>query len=552
MINQNHTPLTQSDQFKKIFPWLLVALFMATIALYGFSASQARLLQDDYCYFSILDQNRFFQSQAHSYTSVTTYSGNRYSLSFNMGLLDLLGGVKIYPFLPWIIILFWLTGLYFFIKTVLKLLDICLEAWKIVLISELIILFNLALTPNWIQIFYWSSGRVPYLTPTIWIGWLFFLILCPSPKTKWAHVLSLLAVFLIAFYIGGFSETVNFALITISMMVLLLSFLAPKLKYARAMTVTATVAALVSLAFLYFSPVVQMRAASLYGETSNLWVALLRSVRGGLRFFFSIVKHRPFFLLAAFVIVNLLGSFLFKGLNLSIKTKTYLKWFIISTICLLLIIIATMLPSYYAESSHPGDRALNVPTFFFVIYLCFIIFLTQIFIKDHSKARQTFVWLNIFLGLALAILWMLTKTAFHRPPDFLTFLSILGQKPWIIILVLATGLAIFLLRRKKPHLALSVATIILILAQLMTYSARQASILKERANLWDKREQEILTQKEAGMLEIQVPALDSLVGIAEIDLNPKHWVNVCAARYYEVEQINTVEPVLDVIRIEQP
>lgn len=552
MINQKNTPLNQSDRFKKMFPWLLVILFMAVVALYGFSAAQARLLQDDYCYFSILDETRFFQSQAHSYTSVTTYSGNRYSLSFNMGLIDLLGGVKIYPFLPWIIILFWLTGLYFFTKTILQLFNIDLEPWKIVLISELIILFNLALTPNWIQVFYWSSGRMPYLTPTIWIGWLFFLIFHPSQKAKWAHSLSLLAVFLIAFYIGGFSETVNFALITISIIVLLLSFLAPKLKYARALAITATVAALLSLAFLYFSPVVQMRATSLYGETSNLWVALLRSVRGGLRFFFSFVKHRPFFLLAAFVIINLLGSILFKDLVFSIQRKTYLKGLIISTIALLLIIIATMLPSYYAESSHPGDRALNVPTFFFVIYLCFISFSTQIFTKDHSKARQTFLWLNIFLGFALAILWMITKTAFHRPPDFLTFLSILGQKPWIIIIVLTIGLAIFLLRRKKPHLTLSVATIILILAQLMTYSASQASILKERANLWDKREQEILTQKEAGMLEIQVPALDSLVGIAEINLNPKHWVNVCAARYYKVQQINTVEPVLDVIRIEQP
>jgi len=535
-----------------MLPWLIVALFMAAITLYGFSASQARLLQDDYCYFSILDQTRFFQSQAHSYTSVTTYSGNRYSLSFNMGLIDLFGSVKIYPVLPWIIILFWLTGLYFFTKTVLKHLDINLEPWKIILVSEIIVLFNLALTPNWIQVFYWSSGRVPYLTPMIWLGWLFFLILYPSQKAKWAFVLRILAVFLIAFYIGGFSETVNFALITISIMVLLLSFLVPRLNFARAMTITATLAALVSLAFLYLSPVVQLRATSLYGETSNLWVALLRSVRGGLRFFFSIVKHRPFFLLAAFVIVNLIGSFLFKNLKLSIKTKTYLKWLLISTICLLLIIIATMLPSYYAESSHPGDRALNVPTFFFVIYLCFISFQTQIFIKDHSKAQQTFLWLNIFLGLVTALLWMLTKTALHRPPDVLSFFSTLGQKPWIIIVALAIGLAIFLLRYKKPHFTLSMVTIILILAQLMTYSSNQASILKERARLWDSREQEILSQKEAGRLEIQVPAMDSLVGIAEIDLNPKHWVNVCAAKYYEVEQINTIEPVLDVIRIEQP
>ncbi len=544
--------MINSSFLKKSLPWLLTILFSATIAVYGFSAAQSRLLQDDYCYFSILDENHFFQSQFHSYTSVTTYSGNRYSLTFNMGLIDLLGGVKVYPVLPCIIILFWLTGLFFLIKTLLQFLNISIESWKVFLISELLVLSNLILTPNWIQVFYWPSGRVPYLTPTIWIGWLFFLIFHQSKKTKLCDLLHALAVFFITFYIGGFSETANFALITITVITLLLTFLLPRLRYARVLAITATIAALLSLGFLYFSPVVQIRTQTLYGETSNLWIALLRSIRGGLRFFFSIVKHRPFFLMSSFVIFNLLGSFLFKDLKYSFQIKTYLKWFIISTICLLLIIISTMLPSYYAESSHPGDRALNVPTFFFVVYLCFITFSTLIVIKEHPKTKRVFEWINFSLGLLLALFWMLTKTALHRPPDFQLFISTIGQKPWMLLFVLFISFVFLLACRKIPNSTLSIATIIIILIQLITYSSSQAIVLAERARLWDEREQEILTQKKVGGLDIQVRALDSLVGIAEIDLSPKHWVNICAASYYDVQQINTVEPVLDVIRIEQP
>lgn len=59
------------------------------------------------------------------------------------------------------------------------------------------------------------------------------------------------------------------------------------------------------------------------------------------------------------------------------------------------------------------------------------------------------------------------------------------------------------------------------------------------------RNRQIHQMAGAGEKQITIQALDSLTGITELQENPSHWVNNCAAAYYGAESIRAVEPVLN-------
>ena len=58
------------------------------------------------------------------------------------------------------------------------------------------------------------------------------------------------------------------------------------------------------------------------------------------------------------------------------------------------------------------------------------------------------------------------------------------------------------------------------------------------ANAWDEREAYILSQKEKGIMDISLPPMDGLAGIKEFDVDPNHWVNSGATKYYGVGAIS--------------
>lgn len=57
---------------------------------------------------------------------------------------------------------------------------------------------------------------------------------------------------------------------------------------------------------------------------------------------------------------------------------------------------------------------------------------------------------------------------------------------------------------------------------------------------WDLREIEIYSSIEMGERDLVVRFLPTKEGVKEIDATTKHWVNRCAAQYYEVDSIRSV------------
>ena len=57
------------------------------------------------------------------------------------------------------------------------------------------------------------------------------------------------------------------------------------------------------------------------------------------------------------------------------------------------------------------------------------------------------------------------------------------------------------------------------------------------AYTWDTRHQYIQAQKNAGIIELQVPSLLYSAELEDIGPDPNHWVNSCAAQYYGIQSI---------------
>jgi hypothetical protein len=63
---------------------------------------------------------------------------------------------------------------------------------------------------------------------------------------------------------------------------------------------------------------------------------------------------------------------------------------------------------------------------------------------------------------------------------------------------------------------------------------------RERAEEWDVREAQIKTLIAQGETDLVVFQLDGADGVKELDTFASHWVNVCAAKYYEVNSISAI------------
>jgi hypothetical protein len=69
---------------------------------------------------------------------------------------------------------------------------------------------------------------------------------------------------------------------------------------------------------------------------------------------------------------------------------------------------------------------------------------------------------------------------------------------------------------------------------------REVPEYSARAQAWDRRDAFIYKLKEQGRTDLTVPQLDGVDGVKELDTFQTHWVNQCAARYYQVNSIRAI------------
>ncbi len=540
--------------------WAVIGLAL-TIPLIGYiwTGLYARYLQDDYCYSVFLRGDNFFVSQWNSYFHVGSYSANRYSLTLLMGISESMGRFTV-PLLPGLMVALWVAGFMSLLRQVARLAKVDLGWLANYVLSAALVYLALYQAPNRTQILYWRAAMLPYLAPLVTQTWLAAWILRQS-RTGRTGIPTVIGLALLSFLAAGFSETgatYQAGLLGIGLLAALVlgwrkqpvgSKLIPPLGAAMAGT-------LLGIAALVFSPINEGRMGSIYPEPQSLVGVLTITTDSLVRYFQHWVYRVTLPTLFAFLLFTALGWIAFLSQNRSSGLKLWqLAFCLIGCQALhIFLIFCEMVPSAYAQSSAPGDRALLAARFTSVITTAVSGWLAGGWLAQNLR-RQYGRWLAVpglvALSLASAMLLFLATPTLTLEPAYPDMRAYVLSNPAIAGLIVAAGLILGGLvawaagrRQEWAALVVLVAALAHVGFATETIYARIPEF-RFRAQMWDMRDAQIWAMVGQGQREIEVGALDSLDEISELQGTPDHWINNCAEIYYGVDALWAVEPVLN-------
>jgi len=385
-------------------------------------------------------------------------------------------------------ILFWVLGLFLVLNNIGKIVKFSYSKWITLLVSAVAVYYSLYLAPHIYQILYWRSGLLPY-TAAIVIGiWVFYLITRQSVLDKPSR-LSMFLIGALALLAGGFSEAGSTYLAAVFGIYLILSGIGlyKRQEWARKTFASAGIALIfiiVAMVLLISSPTSQVRMDR-YGDPTPLTQLPILVISLSLGFIKLSFMDLPLPHLVIILTFLLLGYLLFPRLRNDINIRKYLYIIIVVAAIGFLLIGASLSPSAYIEQAPPAPRARIIARF---TMICTIATLAWIF-GSALKSRFNYKLLNYAA---------------------------------ILMVLLAYGYA--------------VRSILITSDKLVVY--------KERAELWDERDDKIRQAAAHNTPVVDVRAIDSLPvgGIRDFKPSEKHWINGCAARYYGVDAIRAILP----------
>ena len=473
-----------SGRIPQIIIILLILIFIGLLSIYGIKGLFSRYAQDDYCYGYEVHLLGFWNMQIQSYIHTNGFNSDRYSLTFINSLVELSGGPKTVPLLPSLEMIVWVASLVFVFYQIREVLHSRSEYLIFFLAALTIVFFTLYLASNQYQILFWLSGMQPYLTPLVLATILFgcLVVIARSSEFKLPFAIGL---GLLAFFAGGLSETTG--LWQFACWCLLLGWALIFRKRSRlasnairpATILTGSVA--LSLVVMALCPV-NFTGAVFYHP--DLITLIRHSLGYAAGFIWLALKGTPL----PYLVIMLLGFF--ASINNRSKDDLKVKNLLVEILVVIFILYAlsvvTMLPSVYATSHYPGDRAL-LPAQFTLTVCLFILGwkmaeLLSAFRSNALSDRNSVIFMGL-LGLALCIYMVrITPRVYDKLPAY-----------------------------------------------------------QARAQAWDLRQKLILDEKAAGIENVTAPAFDSIYGITELHYEATNWVNECAAAYYGVKSIATVD-----------
>ncbi len=473
-------------QLSRLLPRLywaaLILVFGALLGGYAYRGIYSRYLQDDYCYGAQVRSGDFLSAQLSSYLNPMPYNSDRYSLTLFSGFAEYLGGPALVPAIPALAILGWLAGLLFAVSAWQKLF-LNRADWPAALVAALVLLFfSLYLAPNLYQVLFWRSAMLPYLAPlvfnTVWVGVFFTLV-----RRKNLPWFSAVGLGMGSFLSTGFSETAAFWQLSLWCLVLVFFlFQTPRQAIALKLSIILIAGTLLGLLVMVLCPV---NAAQLSPfQRPDLAQLVTQSIANASIFIRATLKKMflPFGVIAGFGFLS--------GLRIDKTSGIPFKMALVKILTLAVFtfvsILAVMVPSMIAMSDYPGGRA-QLPAFFTLV--------VAVFFAGCLAAQFLTAWK----------LWYMSGLAFRAAAAILA------------------GVVILYLASTAPDV----------------YS--NLSAYQHRAEAWDARNASILAARDLGENHVVVPAFDSIAQIFELYPQENFWVNVCAARYYQIKGISAVE-----------
>lgn len=467
------------------FPFRLVRAFFAFtsavgLALYAYLGTFIRLIGDDYCISARLVGYNVIQAALYKYW----FTSNRFSNQFVAAFSDLFGsrGVAV---LAVLLLLAWLAGLTWLLYESARALRLRWDGWTGLLLAEMIALISYYSASNLFQSVYWRPGAMTYFLPLVLYSFLFAGIIRTARLANGRASLWVIAIlFFGAFFTGGLSETAGALHISILGLALVVNLIWNKgstRRAALALISAALAGALLAMFGMFITPANAIRLDDT-ATTPTLSIVIVRALTFGLQFLGE--AARLLRLPALFTLgVGALIGYLSATLGTMNKPAPRMLWIGLIAIPLLtyLLTVASFAPSAYGQS-YPLERV-RFPAH---------VLLTVALLTEGG-----------LIGLLAARLPL---------PRWTTGLALL-------VLALAALYPLWITRNN--------------LALVPEYQTRAAQ--------WDQRDARIRELAAAGERNLVVWQLPGIANVKEIDTSPKHWVNYCAAIYYDVDTISAPE-----------
>ena len=467
-----------STNFKKSVFVLGLLLALAGVGLFICLGYYTRYWADDWCYNADFKNLGFFETLA-GYAYNVTYTPSRYSVTIFAGIIQAfeIPGMQLMTPLT---IIFWVAGLAYFFYNIARMASYQLSRWLVLLVSAFIVYFSIYLSPHIYQSLYWRTGMLTYVTPLVFLPWVFVLITLQSQREKPSSWLTAL-IFILALLGGGFSEAGSTVLVSTLGLYVLIAGIGYRQKKAWAVktfvpALVAMIGAMTAMALLVFAPTTQVRKER-YGEPAG-WVELIKMLYQFTYAFFvlSIKDYQNIVL----ILMSILSGFLFfpSQIKKEKPIKILLLAALVGVVCIFMV-SASLAPSAYVERGLPADRTMVIPRFIAVFAFIVPGWITGFALREMFTTK----WLE----MATAVL-LLATYAF-------------------------------------PLYSLNV-------------TSEKIPIYAQRAQAWDVRNSEIEANVAINEDWVEVQGIDGLPvgGIRDFDAQGKtgFWITKCAMDYYGI------------------
>ena len=479
---------------KKITPFIYLlgaAVAVTGLAFFAYLGYYNRYWSDDWCY------NRDYKNLGVIRTIGLFFATgdeasrgwplNRYSQTTLEGL-SYLPGIIGTQILPALTIVLWLVVLFWVISNASRMFNYEMPRMVRLLISALILFYNLYISTDRFQILYWRSGVIPY-SYTLIFGLILLGIITDQALNKRSTKINVLLAATAGFIGGGLSEIGSAFLLSSLSLVLGWAWIEKRAGKPWAMNAYSVIqaawfASLFALIALAISPANSRYETTQRAPTSVSLIPYL-SLRSAIYFILFSLKDLPLphgIFLATFVSLSIFHASTSEN---SITEKKALLTAALTGVVALLLITAIQAPTTYLYSSPPDPRG-------------------------QSLSRFT-----MLTGLAL----------------------------------IAWNIGSIMSKRLSKHMLLVVAAVILVgyayTARAVISTFNELPGFVHRAQLWDERDRMIREEVENGVVRLEVPVIDTQeIGTKDImrsrDMN--RWVNNCAAGYYGLQEIKAISP----------
>jgi len=463
---------------------------LAAIGMYVYLGTFSRYLSDDYCEAVRFENSSPVAAVIERYTSENWPRATmRYSNLLLIGFSELMGKNNM-PITIASMVLLWAANLVWCVHEIRKYLNINWFYQIDVFLGTTLGFFSLLQAPNLFQTIYWRSAMMTHFAPLVFGSFLFAFLVKQMRLVEGQSVSQSinLIIFFAAFIIAGFSEPPTTTMLTALPLLMLVVWIwgKPSSKQKQlTLLAWAFAGVFLGLMAMILSPASETMARE---KTLN--------------------------------IVEILGdSFLYSYLFMIDSLRTLpLPFFITALIPLMLI----WLYHQVGTPTLPGEKRHSVLLLMIVIpFLVWLLiaagFSPSVYGQGFPVERMRFLARTLMIaafmveGILFGLLLKDLNFKLNRE---------IGQ--WAVLIIFASLAIVYPLRTSFNIYKIYVPE------------------YRARAELWDLREAYILRHAGLGESDLIIPGFPGLYQIKELDSDPNHWVNKCAAQYYGVNSIRSV------------